>query len=385
MDQAAARALDRDTHGEAVTATAVKPANKDRRENPIFNHRELDEYGLTPNEFRVYARISRRAGETGVCYESIPNIAEGIGLSACTVRRCCQVLTLARLITESNREGYTTDRRITSMSLWQNKADLPGIRKIVLRGEKTRTPITSDRGISKDTPRTSDRGGLSPATGAPLSQQTGLPLSPATDEGNPSEGSPSEVNPKKEIPHTHGAEVVERGVTCEVVCVAIPFDLDQVRRQYAEAHSFPHSKQIKNPGGWLITARDGRYDDIILEWWREQERIAEQRAAAEVRAEAERIERARMEEESRAERERLDKLKAEEWERNAPQREQERLESERRERDKIVSSCKLFQRSFANNPNLRKSLIDSTLGGDPQARADFEAWLESEGKATAAA
>lgn len=153
MDQATARAFDRDTQGQRVTRTATATSDKkDRRDNPIFIRSELDDYGLTPNELRVYARIARRAGETSVCYESIPNMADAIGLGESTVRRCCQVLALARLISEETHEGYTTDRRILPMTSWKNKAELKGLRNIVLRGQTSRTPVSRDRGVAKATP-----------------------------------------------------------------------------------------------------------------------------------------------------------------------------------------------------------------------------------------
>ena len=88
MDQATARAFDRGIQGQSVTKTVTD--KKDRRDNPIYASRELDEYGLTPNELRVYFRIARRAGEEGKLFGSITSqdIAEAL-----------------------NRQGYSLDRR----------------------------------------------------------------------------------------------------------------------------------------------------------------------------------------------------------------------------------------------------------------------------------
>src|SRR5690349_20915938 len=145
MDQATARAFDRDTEGQPVTKTAATTATKrDRRDNPIFVRSDLDDYGLTPNEFRVYGRIARRAGEFGACTESVPNMARALKLGESTVRRCCHILALARLISEQEIEGWTTERRITPISRWKNKAELPGLRELVTRGEKRHTPVTPD-------------------------------------------------------------------------------------------------------------------------------------------------------------------------------------------------------------------------------------------------
>lgn len=379
MDQAAARALDREPHGVAVTKTAAKT---ERKENPIFIRSELDDYGLTPNEFRVLARISRRAGDVGACWESIPNMAEALELSANTVRRCCQVLALARLISEVNRDGETTERRVRPIVEWKNKAELPGIRRIVLgTTEKKRTPTMRDRGSRRagSTP-------LPPETGAPLPQQTGLPLPPEIDEGDPFEVHPNEGNPKKEIqskviPHTQaiGAEVIDGIVSESAVCVAIPFDLGQIRKQYAEMHSFPYSKQINNPGGWLVKAQDGRYDDLlVLPWWREQEDARRRSAEEEAANERMRIAREEFEASQRALRDDEESAKAQEWERNAPLRERERAERLEAERTEAIQACQLFWHQFANNPKLRDSLIGSTLPTDEQSRAEFRAWVESQ-------
>jgi hypothetical protein len=41
-------------------------AFEDGRNLPIFIHSELDDLGLDPYEFRVYARIARRAGSSAI-------------------------------------------------------------------------------------------------------------------------------------------------------------------------------------------------------------------------------------------------------------------------------------------------------------------------------
>lgn len=363
MDQATARAFDRDAQGKAVTKPAAATADKrDRRDNPIYASRELDEYGLTPNELRVYFRIARRAGEEGKCWESIPNIARAIKLGESTVRRCCQILSLARLISEQEVEGWTTDRWINPISKWKNKAELPGIRNIVLRGEKKiekkRTPVTTDRGVTRDTPVTADGPPLSHQIGVPLSPQQGLPLSPQTDEGIPSEGIPIEVNPNKEIPHTQSAQRNEASaVGPAVVCVPIPFDLTEIRKEYAEAHSNLFCKQIKNPGGWLVAARDGRYDDVVMQWWREEQEKAERKKTIRERLEAEEAEHARQVEDLRASRSQEEADTAAEWERNAPERERQRLEELEANRISNLEACKKLWKQFSHNPAFRDSQI----------------------------
>jgi len=385
MDQATARAFDRGTQGQPVTKTATATSDKkDRRDNPIYASRELDEYGLTPNELRVYIRIARRAGEEGKCWESIPNMARAIGLGESTVRRCCQILALARLTSEQPIEGWTTERRINPISRWKNKAELPGIRDIVLRNEDKRAPVTRDRGITRALV-TADGPPLSSETGAPVSPQQGLPLSPQTVEGIPSEGIPIEVNPSKVITHTQIRDdsPAEAIPDQPAVCVAIPIDLDLVRREYAKANSYPYSKKIRNPEGWLVSAQDGRYDDLlVLPWLREQEELAARREAeaeaaaarayAELAAETERAAKAK------AEWEAFHKEQAEEWERNAPQREKEQKEKLERERKNLVEECKRLYKHSASKPQFYAEMINMSLADNVEARAEYEEWLRTE-------
>ena len=43
---------------------------------PIYVHSEIDDLPLTPNEFRVYAHLSRRAGRGNLAWPSYATIAE---------------------------------------------------------------------------------------------------------------------------------------------------------------------------------------------------------------------------------------------------------------------------------------------------------------------
>lgn len=60
-------------------------AVKEKRELALFVKREIDDYGLDPYEFRIYAWITRRAGN-GEAWESITNMASA----------CCMALSRAR-------------------------------------------------------------------------------------------------------------------------------------------------------------------------------------------------------------------------------------------------------------------------------------------------
>ena len=48
----------------------------DRRNLPIFIHSEIDDLLLTPNAFRVYAHLARRADKTGAAWPSYQSIGD---------------------------------------------------------------------------------------------------------------------------------------------------------------------------------------------------------------------------------------------------------------------------------------------------------------------
>ena len=400
-------------------AQSEAASKKDRRDNPIFVHSALDEYGLTPNEFRVYGRVARRAGEIGACWESIPNMARGLELSGNTVRRCCQVLALARLITELDREGDTTERRIRPISQWKNKAELPGIRKIVLRGEKTHTPPTGGRGITRDRATTGDGPRLPQRRGEPLPPQQGLPLPQQIDEGTPIEG-----NPMKEIPHTQAMVVSnQQGAVC--VSDSLDFlDLDQEQEEpnrwftekphtYEEVFRYTMSlirggRRIHTPEGFAekILEKKLPHHYNAIEAFLMNEGIERQARARRLKEEeAEQLRRQQLEEERRQQLEEEEEAisllteispilllearlaiwrKIEEWERGAPQRKRELSEKQERERKAKVEACKKHFKQFSHNPKFSDFFFKITLGTDEQAKAEFEEWLAGQGKAQAA-
>lgn len=87
--------------------------------SPAFIHSQLDDYGLTPSEFRVYCHISRRAGERGEFYESIPHCAEVCKMNAKTVRSALASLVKSGLIRITSKvHGFTAHYRVTRLKEW---------------------------------------------------------------------------------------------------------------------------------------------------------------------------------------------------------------------------------------------------------------------------
>jgi hypothetical protein len=94
-------------HGYADSRTSL----------PVFIDRELDDFGLDPYQFRIYARIARRAGERGA-YESIKNMAQGCQMSEGKVKTSLKLLVECGLITKEFCAGGTSIYRLTDKSEW---------------------------------------------------------------------------------------------------------------------------------------------------------------------------------------------------------------------------------------------------------------------------
>jgi biotin operon repressor len=67
----------------------------------------LDDLGLSVPVFRVYCRIVRRAGESGVCFESLPRMARELGLWRPTVTHAVQELRDRGMVHVTTRPGRT--------------------------------------------------------------------------------------------------------------------------------------------------------------------------------------------------------------------------------------------------------------------------------------
>lgn len=164
-----------------MTPTAVK----DEQALGLFVKSDFDDYGLNPYEFRIYARIVRRAGRSDA-WESIPNMAKACMMSESRARRAIQVLEAARLIESIERSGYSALRRLTPKSVWVHPDQLSAIRAFLTR-TKSATPSKSDTGSQTHTKSKSDTG--------VVAELIPLPLAKVTDEGIPIEGNPIKVLP----------------------------------------------------------------------------------------------------------------------------------------------------------------------------------------------
>lgn len=95
----------------------------------------LDDYGLDPYEFRIYAHILRRAGG-GRCWESIPNMARHCRMNEKTARRAVKRLLTLGMIASCVRQGATTEYTVTNPKQWATptKSDPSQIRPLPNQG-----------------------------------------------------------------------------------------------------------------------------------------------------------------------------------------------------------------------------------------------------------
>ncbi len=148
---------------------------KNELELCLFVKSEIDDYGLDPYEFRLYARIARRAGR-GEAWESIPRMARACQMSLARARKALQLLEAAGLIESVVRPGYSTLHRLTPKHKWVHPEQLEVIRQS-LTPTKSDTPIKSETGV--------------------VVELTPLPPSLLVGEGNPLEGNLFKVLPPK--------------------------------------------------------------------------------------------------------------------------------------------------------------------------------------------
>ena len=237
-----------------------------RDDFPIFIHSELDDYGLTCVEFRVYGRIARRANGGGRHLESAPHMAAEFGVSEATIRRALKLLVLCNLVSKEVRPGKSTVYRLLPKREWAPRETVDASRERVLYRETESKPplspqtgvvLSPEMGVVEGSRVTRDGGGVSP--------QTGVVLSPETDEGSPSEGTPPKVLP---VTHTHESSGlrVRDGATGRV-CVpdGVTMYSAEQWREYALAH--PVSVKLPEQFVWSKRVREGQLDEAMREWY----------------------------------------------------------------------------------------------------------------------
>jgi hypothetical protein len=139
----------------------------DRSEiNALFVHSEIDDYGLTTQEFRVYAHLARRAGKDGA-YPSVDSMAAKCRINRDTAYECLKRLKFLNMIRATKRPGDTTIYTLTPRSQWKENPEEVS--------ETEGYPLNSDTSYRKarDTQVSENRGYKgNPSEGTPLKDNT---------------------------------------------------------------------------------------------------------------------------------------------------------------------------------------------------------------------
>ena len=117
-----------------------------RPDHGAFIPSYLDDYPLTPNEFRIYAHIMRRAGTMGDHFESIPNAAKRCHMNVKTARNAIKVLRALRMIIVTERTGQSSVIEPTHEDDWAPISQVKSIRNHALN-----TPTKNGRGTKSGT------------------------------------------------------------------------------------------------------------------------------------------------------------------------------------------------------------------------------------------
>jgi hypothetical protein len=99
----------------------------DKRDLGAFVPAALDDYPLTPTEFRVYCRIVRRAG-AGECWESDVAMMSALGMSRRTVRRTKAFLVACGLVARTDEPGKAPRYALTPASQWASPEKVAEVR-----------------------------------------------------------------------------------------------------------------------------------------------------------------------------------------------------------------------------------------------------------------
>lgn len=130
--------------------------------NVIFIHSALDDFGLSPIQFRIFCHLARRAGANGA-FPAVASMAKLCDVSERWIRICLRDLEEMGLLNRTERPGYTSVYTLNGPSKWKQKPEVP--RNCV-------------QGVGGNCVQ-------------------GVPRNCVQGEGNPSEGSPKEGRKKK--------------------------------------------------------------------------------------------------------------------------------------------------------------------------------------------
>jgi DNA-binding MarR family transcriptional regulator len=84
----------------------------------IFVHSALDDFGLSPNEFRIYAHLARRANKSKEAWPGIDSMAKICRMDKECVMGAIKILEEKLLLSVEKKRGQTNIYRLTSSDTW---------------------------------------------------------------------------------------------------------------------------------------------------------------------------------------------------------------------------------------------------------------------------
>lgn len=255
----------------------------DVRDLGAFIPSVLDDYPLDPYEFRVYARVVRRASgkrnERGHD-EGAAAMGRALGCSERQVRYALRVLERAGLVARTSRPGSTDRFDLTPTSAWVAPERVAKIRAEVRSRKAAPTPAPGAGPAHGAAPETE-----TPARGAALHEvQPGTPCSPPLHQvpGTPApgadEGSPGRASPEGESSASPRSAATGRGRRVDPVAMVVDGETLEVDPNDARGSferwwaAYPRHPSAGTRGG-------GGRRKVAWDRWRNQLSVR-QRAAA---------------------------------------------------------------------------------------------------------
>lgn len=127
------------------------PDTNNRPDSVMFVHNLLDEYGLDPYEFRIYAHAVRRTGGKldGKYFASLNKTAEICQMSVRKAQYALKFLCEAGFLIQEKRRGRTDQYRIRHSRDWAKPEELEVIRERVTGVKRKKPKTKSQSGKSK--------------------------------------------------------------------------------------------------------------------------------------------------------------------------------------------------------------------------------------------
>lgn len=148
-------------HKKMLPKESTPKANT-RPDSVMFVHNVLDEYGLEPYEFRIYAHAVRRTGRklNGEYFASLTKTAEICQMSVRKAQYALKFLCEAGFLTQEKRKGRTDVYRMTHSRDWVKPEDLEAIRENVtgVKRKKSQNKTQSAKSKVSSTEKHSEEG-----------------------------------------------------------------------------------------------------------------------------------------------------------------------------------------------------------------------------------